>query len=564
MKKLAIWIPLLLVTALTNNMAFAASTEVYVSNSGAGTTCSQAQPCASFANAVSVVTTRGFGGPGEFSTITYLNGVYTATGNASAQISLRDALGTHASAYLVIRGESWGSPKWSTGCVMMQGYSEIEIYSEDYVWVDGFYSKNTTSKGARIDDSSHIKLTRIGFKNCHGWTDNFGSCVEFASENNNSGTGNDPSTTDSLLEDIGMFGVFKYGVIFGGTDGYAEHNIARRVYMRWDGSAPTSNPTGGMVNYGATTGVLGARNNTIQNLIAIDFNPCQSPFYAGGDTCYGASYQPHSATNINTFDSIVLNVGANWRGYMFGEDSASNIALYNSVGWGTGNALLFSANTSSSHTIRGATLHSPAFGDFFNSGTQRIENTNYYRTEKPRTSAENFEDFNAYTSTGKPTGVTNSITLTQNQVYVASITQSQLIGTGLNGANVGAVIIKQRGKSGTLWGEPGWNDLQTTNLWGNGVVERNFRDLAAMNDEGNAATNNGSNTEARGFAADTSSFPVTNYIWTYNGGICPPEICTDNASLPPSEGPGGDTNPGVIPRRFGIDGTMTIRGVSFQ
>ncbi|MEI7891036.1 MAG: hypothetical protein WCI36_03615 [bacterium] len=101
----------------------------------------------------------------------------------------------------------------------------------------------------------------------------------------------------------------------------------------------------------------------------------------------------------------------------------------------------------------------------------------------------------------------------------------------VNGHNVGARIMKQYGKSGTIFGETGYDLLQDgtngqadVNLWpfpNESLIKNNFASY-------DPAIDGGGSSGARGFAAGTSidgsSQTLTKYIWEYLGNQIPCEI----------------------------------------
>jgi hypothetical protein len=85
---------------------------------------------------------------------------------------------------------------------------------------------------------------------------------------------------------------------------------------------------------------------------------------------------------------------------------------------------------------------------------------------------------------------------------------------GLSGARVGANIMYVRGKSGTLWGEQGYDAEGTTPVWPFAHEELIKGKMGAY------SYDNGKLTGARGFCALGQT--LTNYIWGYLGNTVPP------------------------------------------
>jgi hypothetical protein len=90
---------------------------------------------------------------------------------------------------------------------------------------------------------------------------------------------------------------------------------------------------------------------------------------------------------------------------------------------------------------------------------------------------------------------------------------SNLYGTGGNGANRGATVLKRYGVSGSLWGDPGYNTLTDEDLWPFPYEAQIRADMRAYSPVGGP-------DGKRGFCADGQT--LTNYIWGYLGNAVPP------------------------------------------
>ena len=90
---------------------------------------------------------------------------------------------------------------------------------------------------------------------------------------------------------------------------------------------------------------------------------------------------------------------------------------------------------------------------------------------------------------------------------------SDFSGTGENGANRGATVLKRYGVSGTVWGDPGYNTLTGEDLWPFPYEAQIRADMRAYSPARGPAGN-------RGFCADGQT--LTNYIWGYLGNAVPP------------------------------------------
>ena len=96
-----------------------------------------------------------------------------------------------------------------------------------------------------------------------------------------------------------------------------------------------------------------------------------------------------------------------------------------------------------------------------------------------------------------------------------------LASAGQNGSRCGPEILKKIGVSGTLYGEPGWNEITNENLWPF-PNEGKIRDLMRETVDGVSGI--------YGFCANGQT--LTNYIWAYLGNTVPPF----NVSIIPGNG----------------------------
>ncbi len=104
--------------------------------------------------------------------------------------------------------------------------------------------------------------------------------------------------------------------------------------------------------------------------------------------------------------------------------------------------------------------------------------------------------------------------------------RSDLKGAASDQGDIGATIIKQMGKAGTVWGQAGYNLLQdgtngqiNADLWpypNEDLIRAQMRAYSY---------DNGRLTGNRGFCADGQT--LTKYIWEYLGNTIPPEVYGD-------------------------------------
>ena len=511
MWKLLIWIPLLLVGALTNNMAHA-TVYIIASTGSDANDCLPANPCAT--------STRTYSFAVRGDTVGWIPSatMYTSTGNPGAHpggITAATFLPDNSN-YITLIGlgdrntaDGWGDIRWATSSVIFNGYPEpFSVDKSSYIVMKNFYSVD--NDGAMpIRDSNHIKMIKIGMKNPTPHASQYTSGVGL---NSASDAGQIYGTSNCLLEDVWVIGEARYSVLVGGTLGFSENNILRRVVVRWDGNSGNQ-PSAGISIYGETGGVDGARHAWLQNCLVIDSN---ADSFKVGANLYGMIYLPHSVTRVNVHDSIVF-ANAGGYGTIPGEDSASSNTINNSLFFGqTGPGIFTNSVNITSTTVRGNTIGWTSGAGFDHNGGSgyRFENNQYFRLGGAVDAAD-VDDFNGYfPSTANTAGSTNENTNDPSMTIGSSVNPtSTQYGGGLGGKNIGCTIDFKRGKNGTLKDDVGWNDIQTDQPVFPWPYEAQLKGLMAKQDTGDAATNNSANNETRGWAG--SAVALADY--TYAG-----------------------------------------------
>ena len=493
MMKKWLFLPILFIAMKAN------ATDYYVDPSGSGSTCSSGSPC-TFDTALGLADDTLSG----THTIYFKDGTYTEAANDI------HVVGKVFTGSLTIKPENqWGA--------ILSGYATA-IYinaSRNINVIGGFKVRNCTDGGIYISDSSSCSVRQFTLKNVASWGAQYTPPINLSSEDGTTGT------KDCLIEDGSVIGVHRYGIMIGGTNGFSERNRINRVVIRFDGSN-SPEPKAGMSTYGQTTGIQGARNNAIHNVIVIDGNVADN---AAGEGYYGAFYSPHAATNIRYFGCIAMRQ-ADGRGFMLGEDSGSGPhQLINSLLWVIPGDPLFSQNNSSI-TLRGNTFHSPSGEGFWDSDvTASAINNLYWRTQTPVQDA--VDNFNGYfPSTGNTAGSTNENTNDPGLVYPSSIPPTAShFKSGYGGQTIGASILWKVGcSSGMRYSDIGMDaECIDQSLWP-WPYQDVIHDEAAAADTDSWATDMPGNDEDRGFAA--SGMTLTKYIWEQLGNSEPTWVGT--------------------------------------
>lgn len=355
-----------------------------------------------------------------------------------------------------------------------------------------------------------------------------------------------------LFEGCYAWGAGRYKFSFFHTD----HSIMRNCFSRNDWcDAQNTGPNADFTVYSSTF-------CEVQNCIAIDGDDSskwlnvQSGAYAGAFNCPTTSNRVDGIYgSINITNSIAINLAtqfmtsanntypadvhfsnctgwglttvgslsfANIRGYgyfdkcTFGNinNSAGNLGQYGIYWYADGSSpVAVSITNCIMHLFQNANY----MFKFQNGGAQTIDHINV--DQGPAT---------LVLSGPTITNLTTASSLTSGLLYPIRIESSSVLSTaGSSGGVLGATITKQYGKSGTLWGETGYNLLQDGT---NGQSDVNLwpfpnEDLIKIK---MAAYSANSVNGARGFCAGTSkdgsAQTLTKYIWEYLGNQIPSDI----------------------------------------
>ena len=321
-------------------------------------------------------------------------------------------------------------------------YSDNQLYlSGNYIKVDGFIfdiAGSVYPPYVGEIDGNYNKVTRSIFKRS-GDIDAYGGLLAL--------NGN-----DNLVEDTAGVGACRYCFKQGGTDQVTQRNIWRRVVARFDYSN-SSQLKATFSTYGndsvATNGVF---DHLYQNVIAIDG---QYPGTNGGEEKYGGIYFIKASTNVRMFGSMVLNEGVGYSGLHLRDYSNGNANFAShSVVWNLTGSQSFAIGitaTGADHLTIGGIIPAAAFD---------LDN-------------------------GPP---------------IASLLKPVVPPANLLNNTPGAVIMKRYGVTGTRWGEPGYDQLTTENLWPwlyQDKIKAIFREVNNVPAGNKPATNN----TLRGFAA---------------------------------------------------------------
>lgn len=395
--------------------------------------------------------------------------------------------------------------------------------SQDYIEVRGIVFKNSSGSVIKVSHANHIKIINCGAVGSSGGS-RFGIIVGYS--------------TYVLVEGCYVWGgEGKYRI----ATYHADHTIVRNSVARIDKVMQASNGLGAFSIYSST-------NVEVQNCIAIDSDT--DNYWELGDMVGAFGAPTTSSTSktgpINFRNCIALNNhlrfgSLEWNAYpadthftncvgwdvktrgtrdfihsqgsssftncTFGEvDTASGDSVTHAWfnGWKSGNS------DSSSSNIFYKFLHGGLFYDVESSNNNNIFGlTNNYPINVNGSSVQNTKTYDP-----KANGLK----------YLVKIES----GSQLEQDGIGASIIYQIGKSGTLWGEHGYNLLQNGSNGQELVRLWPFPHEDIIRDYMRSYSYDGGNLNGkRGFCADgkqlngVDTISLTSYIWEYLGSPMP-------------------------------------------
>jgi hypothetical protein len=410
-----------------------------------------------------------------------------------------------STAPITIHGEAYPSTPTYTTAVIFSSHTQMDFTNCTWIHVYGFFAQNNlnTDHTIQLVDSSSNTFERFQIKNGSVYLDDFANIIDVGGT---TGKG----STYNLFQDFGIFGLVRYGIMIGGSAGFSENNIVNRGVCRADFNN-SSNPSACFSDYGATSGIDGARKNWILNCIALDENP--DSFFIGAEAYYGGFYNPHAATDINVIGSISMNHAQ--RGFLLQEDAGSaRNNVKQSVAWRVGSqtnddAIYLGSGGNGASVIDHVTIAtvtgtgSNGIGDY-GSETLTVSNNLFMNLANGlgvTAGANNHFNGVAASGTNQSSG-----TIAGYGCMVSIPAGTQATGTGSDGLDRGATILKQYG-NGQIFGVAGSTTITTTSLWP-WPYETQAHNWASRADE-SQWSGKGSNP-SRGFAAST--WTLTQYI----------------------------------------------------
>ena len=521
---------------------FAQAATYYVAPTGTGWTCSNAVPCPLI---------NGIGSMVGGDTLILKDGTYAGQSISSVPS------GISSSQYTIVRSENVaGAVIDMSGVSAAWSDTAINFYNKSYIQVDGIKvvgnSSHTSDNSSGVivvgGTSHHIKFLRVSASG--GPSLGNTSTIDIG----DSGY----ATHDILLEECWVWGTSRYKILVYRADKVIIRRcVIRHDYQVADGSFSKQEAL--IANYDSS-------NTQFQNNILIDSGevgryPNEAMYGAIWDEAHGP---PETFINKSAkyIGNITLNIKNNHAAHL---DKPSGTKVYqNNVIWdsgsggyltaamGAGNESPFTPTMSMSNNTFGGfskpTGTNTDLNDTYQTGgialgnsadgglgTFSVANSIIYGATLAGitsnfTSTYNDLYSNALNYLGVSAGIGDKTTnpLTNGLLYLPQIENASMLKTaGSDGSQIGAQIIKQYGKAGTLYGEAGYDLLQDgtnnqadVNLWPFPNEDKIKTDFASYAGPGPSG--------ARGFTAgiskDGSSQTLTKYIWEYLGNQIPAEI----------------------------------------
>lgn len=425
----------------------------------------------------------------------------------------------HAGAYTTVAAETPFSVRIKNTS-SLNYYDNLVQMNSSYTKVDGFILEVNNSPDpehiASIDGNFN-KLTRVIFKRT-GPTNQYGGWLQIG--------GN-----DNLVEDCAGVGSARYGFAIGGPDSTAQRNILRRCVGRVDYSI-SDQPKATFNVYGNNSGT-NMRDVLLQNCIAVDGKKGPS----GSEPTYGGFYFPKNAMNVTVQGSIVLNVEAAYAGYFVKELNGQNLRMTNSVAWGgppgaSISGIRANASAAGYYELNHVTVggYGSGYYNLETSTSEILSNSLFYNNGSLASSDDGWSSVtnNGFFPASQAKG-TNAVAATSSvlKYIVRPEAGTVLSAKATDGLDIGANVTKRYGKTGTLWGEAGFDQITAESLWP-WLYENNVKTVFAEPHSPPTGAVPATNDSTRGFAALTDQFgkpmTLTRYIWQFLGNEIPSEI----------------------------------------
>lgn len=482
----------------------------------------------------------------------HANNTNTIPGNAKKAQTLP---GGNASAFTTLMAEDPGQ-------VTLDGKDEVILLSlfgstkhpdyalnnndwtgkTDYIAIKGLVLINSKTEALRVNYSQYVKLINIGVGPSGQFSTSYSNLYIYRSQN-------------VLIEGLYAWGHGRYKVAFQ----QSSNSVVRRSVARIDNYLG-GKPIGGYISYCS-------KNIMFQNNILVDsdhpkywnnHNEIINAFGVPATNCY----------DYPEFNEFKRNLALNVHMGLMNTDARTNAnpSLWEDlVGWdlkparhngGTGavTPILSSvgATVTNRMTLGEVNIDTEDEGDYFlysrnldalvkNSILYRVgwdggETVNQGDLVRQTYAEFYFEDNNLFDFKGGMNDSGGCCVIEKHNVnidpefkYLTMLPRDSLLRSAASdGSQMGAELMTMRGKSGTFYGQPGFDDETNIPMWpfpGQDVAHQQFSafSFTGTDRDGGTAGIRGD----RGFAVDNQT--LTNYVWGYLGNVVPPFNLTATA-----------------------------------
>jgi hypothetical protein len=341
----------------------------------------------------------------------------------------------------------------------------------------------------------------------------------------------------NLFEDIFVWGKSQRIIC---QNYHGTYNVWRRVIIRGDGCAESYGAGSGNPNVRFT--IYESSYVCVENMFIL--NSILGGGYPFADFACASKNAAYALHHLELYGSMSLaspDKNLAWGGGDYFDDNSMIIKDFVAIDAPSNNVYFDCDGT---NDIRGSTIsnitamYSNSINIRFDTdindagALNLVASSGTYNTSaafKPKCVAFSSSSVRAYFDTSYNATLTNlttaPFTAPRSIKHPIKIeTGSTFKAKGIDGDDIGANILFKYGTDGTRWGETGYNTITADSLWPypNELIIKNFM------------TEFGSST-ARGFCVETSTNPITHYVWDYFGQgspYDPPSTIVPSSSRP--------------------------------
>lgn len=449
---------------------------------------------------------------------------------------------------LVIGDGTYAEPVWKMPSGTAAAYTTIRAEHDFGVLIDGSNFPNTYQPGIAVAQNSYVQVRGIRVKMNQKNENNEPIQVSTSDHvkiqrcmgSYGPVTGNaasidvGPASHHVLIEECYAFGGARYQfIVYQSQHVVVRRNVARNDY--WNGDLQCA----GFTNYDSNS--TSWQNNII---LDADTKDCSGKMYGGFFNENKTDFEPDTTETFK--GNIVLNVQAFFAGdydyAVSGTHDLEDMIIWGSAGGyygdqGDGVPGTIHARHFTVGAITGQ-YDGPNGGAAFGTGasvfgkvTNTFDSSVFWKNASLGVADYTVSDYDVFFGNGANYGGAHAATPGAHDVTTTDPTTSlkylpriepgsPLATAGKDGGRAGAEVLYKIGATGSLDGDPGWDQPTTEPLWPWPNEDQIKTDMAAYDGPGGKG--------ARGFATgnslDGSPQTLTKYIWEYLGNPIPKDI----------------------------------------